>query len=626
MARRKVSNPKKKGKKLPYPKKNQEVFFRIRNPKDYAKIHRDLVDRYGNNWVKIKILNRAFANSQKSGPYFNFQEIEDPEYKNGLHLDQCDWAYANQRPMPRTLADSIHNYLVEDDVMPIDTFVQHVDRRLWHTDEVQQAMSKELGNFTQFDVYDLVKDEGQQYITSGWVIVKKMKEGEEIVKARLVIHGNQERDPVRSDSPTVKKVNLRIQLTLAVQNNWIMCSADVQAAFLQSIDLDREVYVRPVAEANHQGLLWRLKKPMYGLGDSGRIWYLTIIGFLQEKGCQTLITDLAFAYYIKDEQLHGIITMHVDDLQYCGSPEFLADVINPMFTQFRFGMEMRGDFRCLGWDLKQNAQSLTIDQMEYIDHKISPVDIDVAGRDNEEELNAEEISKMRGIIGKFRWVTDQTRPDIAYDELELAMNVNKARVKDVKLSTKMVNTLKNHPIKVLFQKLRGDEWFLSVFVDASKNTLPDGQSSAMGYIILLTNGHITGELRPACPLYWRSTKISRVVNSAMEAETIALEEGLNVAFTLKKEIAMITNIPEELIKVEALCDSDDSVKAVYASTAPKTQNGRVNIEISRVKQMINKREVSRVKWLEGISNPADVFTKRGAAKHLMQRTLTFGVI
>ena len=254
------------------------------------------------------------------------------------------------------------------------------------------------------------------------------------------------------------------------------------------------------------------------------------------------------------------------------------------------------------------------------------MDIDVAGRDNEEELNAEEISKMRGIIGKFRWVTDQTRPDIAYDELELAMNVNKARVKDVKLSTKMVNTLKNHPIKVLFQKLRGDEWFLSVFVDASKNTLPDGQSSAMGYIILLTNGHITGELRPACPLYWRSTKISRVVNSAMEAETIALEEGLNVAFTLKKEIAMITNIPEELIKVEALCDSDDSVKAVYASTAPKTQNGRVNIEISRVKQMINKREVSRVKWLEGISNPADVFTKRGAAKHLMQRTLTFGVI
>ena len=50
----------------------------------------------------------------------------------------------------------------------------------------------------------------------------------------------------------------------------------------------------------------------------------------EEKSCTALITDLAFAYYIKDEQLHRIITMQVDDLQYCGSPEFEADVIQPM--------------------------------------------------------------------------------------------------------------------------------------------------------------------------------------------------------------------------------------------------------------------------------------------------------
>ena len=114
-------------------------------------------------------------------------------------------------------------------------------------------MRKELDNFTKFDVYDLVKDVGQPFITSGWVIVEKEKEGQWITKARLVIHGNQELNAVRSDSPTVKKQNLRLQLAIAAQNNWTMCSADVQAAFLQAVDLDRDIYVKPVAEANNTG-------------------------------------------------------------------------------------------------------------------------------------------------------------------------------------------------------------------------------------------------------------------------------------------------------------------------------------------------------------------------------------
>ena len=99
----------------------------------------------------------------------------------------------------------------------------------------------------------LVEDIGQPFITSGWVIVRKEKEGIEIIKARAVLHGNQEANPVRSDSPTVKK--LRIQLSIAVQNGWVMCSSDVQAAFLQATELDCEVFVKPVPEANHQGLL-----------------------------------------------------------------------------------------------------------------------------------------------------------------------------------------------------------------------------------------------------------------------------------------------------------------------------------------------------------------------------------
>ena len=42
--------------------------------------------------------------------------------------------------------------------------------------------------------------------------------------------------------------------------------------------------------------------------------------------------------------------------------------------------------------------------------------------------------------------------------------------------------------------------------------------------------------------------------------------------------------------------------------------------------MLNKKEICRVKWQEGAGNVADVLTKRGAAKHLIQRTMEFGMI
>ena len=122
-------------------------------------------------------------------------------------------------------------------------------------------------------------------------------------------------------------------------------------------------------------------------------------------------------------------------------------------------------------------------------------------------------------------------------ELKLSMNVNRATVKDVKTSIKMINHLKNHPLKLRYNKLPGDQWVMSVFSDVAKNVLPDGESSAMGYIILLTNGHVTGELNPGCPLYWKSAKVPRIINLIMEGEILAMDEGLNIAYMIKKELA-----------------------------------------------------------------------------------------
>ena len=107
------------------------------------------------------------------------------------------------------------------------------------------AMESELDNFMKFDTFYLVDDMSQPRLSRSWVITKKPTTPTG-VKARLVIHGNQEECPTRTDSPIVKKTSLRLQfsihggwekpmLKLAVQHSWRMRKANVKAAFLQQL-------------------------------------------------------------------------------------------------------------------------------------------------------------------------------------------------------------------------------------------------------------------------------------------------------------------------------------------------------------------------------------------------------
>ena len=91
------------------------------------------------------------------------------------------------------------------------------------------------------------------------------------VKARLVARGNEEQKKVKTDSPTISKMTLRIMFAMTAQFGWRIESSDVTAAFLQGASIDREVFVTPPQEADtRKGYLWKLLKPVYGLDDACR--------------------------------------------------------------------------------------------------------------------------------------------------------------------------------------------------------------------------------------------------------------------------------------------------------------------------------------------------------------------
>ena len=96
-----------------------------------------------------------------------------------------------------------------------------------------------MDSFDLFDVYEEVADEGQKTLGTAWVLTEKVKENETIVKARLCVRGDQEETgDVRTDSPTVRKGNINIFLTVAAREGWCIWSSDVASAFLQSVPIE----------------------------------------------------------------------------------------------------------------------------------------------------------------------------------------------------------------------------------------------------------------------------------------------------------------------------------------------------------------------------------------------------
>ena len=134
----------------------------------------------------------------------------------------------------------------------------------------------EVDNLLYYDVFEEVEDKGQETIGSRWVITAKEKHDgqKQKTKARLVACGFQETLKPQSDSLTVSKESFKMLMAVAANSNFKLASVDIRAAFLQSRTLDRDFFMLPPPDIRKQGTICRLKKPLYGLDEASRKFWL----------------------------------------------------------------------------------------------------------------------------------------------------------------------------------------------------------------------------------------------------------------------------------------------------------------------------------------------------------------
>ena len=83
----------------------------------------------------------------------------------------------------------------------------------------------------------------------------------------------------------------------------------------------------PPPDIKKQGVIWKLKKPLYGLDNTSRKFWLRVKEVLMEIGLKIIEGDEAFYYLHQDGELMGIVITHVDNFTIAGTEAFIKEVL-----------------------------------------------------------------------------------------------------------------------------------------------------------------------------------------------------------------------------------------------------------------------------------------------------------
>ena len=116
--------------------------------------------------------------------------------------------------------------------------------------------------------------------------------------------------------------------------------------------MDRELFLELPKDVRKDGMLWRLRKPQFGLNDSSCMLWLKVKEFYSNirllKGYE--------AFYYKhggNRKFEGIVATYVVNFNLALNPEFINIVIKCVRKALDVYKVEDGPFTFIGFDMKQ---------------------------------------------------------------------------------------------------------------------------------------------------------------------------------------------------------------------------------------------------------------------------------
>ena len=568
------------------------------------------LDQEGDHWITSRVLNR-YRKGKRKGEWFTCEINKKPKVVN-LEPGTFIWRKCQEEGS----SEDVHDQLLmkecniqEDEIHEV--YATKVPHNMHHLPFVVKAKEKEHNTLKEFNTYNEVREDQlsssqrENVIGSIWVIVNKELMGETVCKARICCRGDMESVEIRTDSPTICKASERLLLTVAASKGYKLQSLDFKAAFLQGKDLEREVILIPpkdlIRYENGVRVLWRLNKAMYGLVDASRNFNQQLDNDLREAGCIRSTFDKALYFYYDDQELVGLLALHVDDVCFAGNTKFQKEIINKIVVNYTVGRIESTSFNFTGWNLRQDSSGIVLSQQSYLE-KLSAEDfslLSVSNKEKTEPLDAAGQQLFRKGVGSLGWVAQVSRPDLAFQHLMFSTKAGHASVEDGRKLARVLNKLSETQYEIRFQNLGNiEDLKLVAFEDASP-AQKDNVNTTIGSIQFLMNEE--GRMNV---IEWKSKRLDIPCSSPLAAEgEAALDTYGRIKFTreLIKEMIRVKEFPAELIT-----DSISLKHAVESDNAVKDK--RTGVAVCTLRKCKEFENIG-VSWVDGKNQLADVFTK-----------------
>ena len=166
-----------------------------------------------------------------------------------------------------------------------------------------------------------------------------------------------------------------------------------------------------------------------------------------------------------------------------------------------------------------------------------------------------------------------------------------------------------------------DDLRIKLFTDASFQNQDNKLRSTEGRVLLLEGP----DTSTANIFSWKTKKITRICRSVKSAETRSLENGLDEAVHFARMVREIYDgvvnlkAPKQ-IKVVAMTDNKGLWENLHNSR--QCDEKLLRNSIALMKEMLEKNEVEKIKWVKTDDMIADVLTKRGGNSAIIKEVVT----
>ncbi|KAG7578737.1 Ribonuclease H-like superfamily [Arabidopsis thaliana x Arabidopsis arenosa] len=497
----------------------------------------------------------------------------------------------------------------------------------------KMAMETELNSLNKRKVFGPIVTIPEHVKPVGykWVFVRKRNEKNEVTryKARLVAQGFSQRpgiDYEETYSPVMDAITFRFLMGLAASKNLEMYLMDVVTAYLYG-SLDNDIYMRipeglkmpeALRSKSKEICAVKLQRSLYGLKQSGRMWYNRLSEYLLSKG-YTNNAICPCVFIKKFPSGFVIIAVYVDDLNIIGTPKEIDDARTHMKEEFEMKDLGKTKF-CLGLQIEHFQEGIFVHQSNYTKRilkrfnmdKANPLSTPMVNRslnvendpfrpceDNEEFLGPE-VPYMSA-IGGLMYLANCTRPDIAF-ATNLLARYNSSPTRRHWNGIKHIFRYLQGTIDLGLYYPRNSEFGLVGFADAGYLSDPHKSRSQTGYVFTIGGTAIS----------WRSQKQTIVATSSNHAEIIALHEACRECVWLRSMTNHIQEASGLVIKREPTRLYEDNAACVAQIKEGYIKSDRTKHIPPRFfsyTQELEKNKEVDVQYIRSSDNAADLFTK-----------------